>query len=310
MTPETLNIAIRFALYVILMLLFGLPTFALYGLARAERPLGDVLPLRIWTICLALAGLVLSLLSIVAMTASMAGVPLFQTDTATVAMMITQTPMGSAWQARIVALLLVLFIAAAMGHRKTDIWPGLLALGGGLALASLAWTGHGAAGEGATGTVQLLADVVHLLAAGIWVGALAVLSALLFGRRAERGDDHYRMTQHALDQFATVGTIVVALIVGSGLVNAFILVGPPHILALGDSVYGQVLIAKLALFSAMLGLAALNRFRLTPMLGRMLGTNAVEPAIGRLRWSLALESGAGIGILGLVAWLGTLEPPA
>lgn len=310
MTPETLNIAIRFALYGTLMLLFGLPMFALYGLKRAERPLGDVLPLRIWTICLALTGLALSLLGIVAMTASMAGVPLFQTDAATVTMMITQTPMGSAWQARMVALLLVLFIAAMMGGRKSDTWPGPAALGAGMALASLAWTGHGAAGEGATGMVQLSADIVHLLAAGLWLGALAALSTLLFGRRAKRGDDHYRMTQHALDRFSTVGTVVVGLIIGSGLVNSFILVGPSHMLALGDTAYGQVLIAKLALFGAMLVLAALNRFRLTPMLGRTLGTDAVEPAIGRLRWSLALESGAATGILGLVAWLGTLQPPA
>jgi putative copper resistance protein D len=308
-TPETLNIGIRFGLYATLMLLFGLPMFALSGWARAERPLGDVLPLRIWTICLALAGLVLSLLGIVAMTTSMAGVPLFQADAGTIAMMITQTPMGSAWQARMVALLLVLLIAAAIGRRKTATWLGAASLGAGLALASLAWTGHGAAGEGAVGTVELLADILHLLAAGIWLGALVALGALLIGGPARRGDDHHRLTQHALDRFSTVGTIVVVLVTGSGLVNAFILVGPSRILALDDTAYGQVLIAKLALFGAMLVLAALNRFRLTPALGRTLGTDAAEPAIAHLRWSLALESGAAIAILGLVAWLGTLEPP-
>jgi len=225
-------------------------------------------------------------------------------------MMITQTPMGSAWQVRIAALLLLLFAAAAIGGRKADAWPGPASLGAGVALASLAWTGHGAAGEGTAGSVQLLADIIHLHAAGIWLGALAALAMLVFGKGGTRGNDHHMTTRNALDRFSTVGTAVVVLIAGSGLVNAFILVGPSHIPALGNSVYGRVLIAKLALFGAMLVLAALNRFRLTPALGRTLDAASAEPAMGSLRLSLALETGAAIGILALVAWLGTLEPPA
>jgi len=308
--PETLNIVIRFALYATLMPLFGLPVFALYGLNGADRKHRNALPFRVWIIGLALAGLGFSLLGIVVMTASMAGMPVFQIDANTVAMMIAQTPMGSAWQVRIAALLLLLFIATAMARHRTAAWLWAASVGAGLALASLAWTGHGAAGEGTVGWAELLADIVHLLAAGLWLGALAALSTLMFRRRAHRGDDLYRLILHALDRFSTVGAIVVIMIVGSGLVNALILIGPSHVPALADTVYGQVLIAKLALFGAMLVLAALNRFRLTPMLGRTLGSDAAEPAIGRLRRSLALESGAAIGILGLVAWLGTLEPPA
>lgn len=310
MTPETLNIAIRFALYATLMPLFGLPVFALYGLKGADERHRDALPLRVWIIGLALAGLGVSLLSIVVMTASMAGMPVFETDADAVAMMITQTPMGSAWQARVAALLLLPIIATAMARHGTAVWLWAATAGAGLALASLAWTGHGAAGEGAAGWAELLADIVHLLAAGLWLGALAALCALLFHQRPHQGDDRYRLTLNALDRFSRLGVIVVILMIGSGLVNALLLVGASRASAIADTVYGQVLIAKLALFGAMLVAAALNRFRLTPMLGRTLGSDAAMSAVARLRWSLALESGAAIAILGLVAWLGTLEPPA
>lgn len=64
---------------------------------------------------------------------------------------------------------------------------------------------------------------------------------------------------------------------------------------------------KLALLIGMLGFAANNRFRLTPAL-------VTDPAIGalalcRLRSSLIGEITLAVCILGLVAWLGTLEPP-
>ena len=67
---ETLTIGTRFALYVDLMLLFGLPLFGLYALKGAERLHSNVLPLRALTIWLALLATGLSVLSIIAMTAS------------------------------------------------------------------------------------------------------------------------------------------------------------------------------------------------------------------------------------------------
>ncbi len=73
---DTLNIGIRFALYVNLMLLFGLPLFGLYAFKRAERLQSNVLPLRSAVVWFAVAAIALSILSILAMTASMAGVAL------------------------------------------------------------------------------------------------------------------------------------------------------------------------------------------------------------------------------------------
>ncbi len=302
-------IGIRFALYASLMLLFGMPLFALYALKGEERAHGQMLPFRGLAIGLALLATGLSALSLVMMTASMAGVPLLETDSASVSMMISETPMGHAWVARMAALLLTVSCAVAIGGRRSSTWLALVSIGSAIALGSLAWTGHGAASEGTAGTRQLIADIVHLLAAGAWIGALAALASILFRASAAMTNDRLRITHRALDRFSVIGTVVVALIVVSGLVNSYMLVGPAHILSLPSTLYGQLLMAKLALFGVMLGLAAANRFRHTPTLDRAIDRNETSKAVAALRRSLIFEMGAALTILGLVAWLGTLQPP-
>ncbi len=115
----------------------------------------------------------------------------------------------------------------------------------------------------------------------------------------------------ALARFSGLGSLIVAAIVVSGLVNSWFLVGPTRLEGLWMTFYGRLLLVKLALFAGMLGLAAVNRFRLTPALGGALG-HSVDPAgaIKALRASVGLELTAGITVLAAVAWLGTLAPPA
>lgn len=306
---DTLTVGIRFTLYVDLMLLFGLPLFALYALKGVERLHSNVLPLHALAIWLSATGFALSVLSIFAMTAAMAGVALLEVDRASVSMMISETPMGRAWAVRMAALFGTLMIGIAMGRRKTPTWLVLVSLGSATALASLAWTGHGAASEGVAGTRHLIADIVHLLASGAWIGALAALAALLFRPARAMSDDHIRLTHRALEGFSLIGTAIVALIVVSGLLNSWILVGPEHLLSMGATLYGQLLIAKLALFGGMLGLAAANRFHLTPAFDQAIKNGGTFVSIRQLRRSLIFEASAALLILGLVAWLGTLEPP-
>ncbi len=272
---------VRFALYVDLMLLFGVPLFALH--TPGPRIGQGVLA------ALAVVGLLLSMLSIALMTAAMAGLGLSEVDFASVRMMVVETAIGNAWAVRVASLGLIIGLAWVTPHGATACLAAI-------ALASLAWTGHGAAGEGAAGLVQLGGDIVHLLASAAWVGALAGLTAMLFRR------PDVTTARQALERFSRVGTAIVALVLVSGLANTAFLVGWSHLIGLPSTSYGLLLIAKLLLFIAMLGLAALNRFRLTPAL-------AANPTLAALRTSLAIESGAAIAVLALVAWLGTLEPP-
>ena len=299
-------IGVRFALYGVLGSLFGLSAFALYGLRSGER--GDALALRPWLVVLALLGLMLSAIQLALLAASMMGTPPGPVDREAIGMLLTGSPMGAAWKARMAALLAAGLAAAVAAGRGA--WLGMVAVAAGIALSTLAWTGHGAMGEGAPGWAHLIADLLHLLASGAWVGALLGL-VLLVVRPAARVDAaHLTLTHRALHGFGLVGTIMVGAIVVTGLVNSWMLVGIGNVADLGATLYGRLLIAKLVLFGAMLGLASLNRFRLTPAIEHSIAAADHGRALGALRTSLAVETGCAVVILALVAWLGTLEPPA
>ena len=306
MPLDILTIAIRFALYANLMVVFGWPLFALYALP-AGKSAG--LPSRRALALLTLSAAAFSVVSIVAMSAAMAGTAFMAVDRATVASMVFETPMGSAWQVRMAALVLLL-ATAVFGNLQRRPACVVASITAAAALASLAWTGHGAAAEGTTGWLQLSADVTHLLAAGAWIGALAAFTGILTRDAEEQTASDIAIAHRALDRFALAGTIIVALLVGTGSISAWILVGPDHVLHLLASDYGRLLSLKLLLFVAMLGLAATNRFRLTPALGRQIdaGTSPAAP-FAALRRSIVIETTLAAGILAAVAWMGTLAPP-
>ena len=299
-------VAVRLALYGALGAMFGLSAFALYGLHAAER--GDALALRPWLVALAVTGLVLSAIQLPLLAASMTGTQPWPVDWEVVGMLLTGSAMGMAWKARVAALLVTGLVAAVAAGRAARL--GVVVVAAGVALSALAWTGHGAVGEGAPGWVHLTADLLHLLASGAWVGALLGL-VLLVTQPATRADAaHLTLTHRALHKFGLVGAVVVGAIIVTGLVNSWMLVGIGNVADLGTTLYGRLLIAKLVLFGAMLGLASLNRFRLTPAFKRSIAAADHERALGALRTSLAVETACAAAILALVAWLGTLEPPA
>lgn len=298
-------IGVRFALYGVLGALFGLSAFALYGLRAGER--GNALALRPWLVVLALLGLALSIVALALLAASMTGTPPWPVDREAVGMLLSGSATGAAWKARMAALLVAGMIVAVAAGRGA--WLGVAVVAAGIALSTLAWTGHGATGEGVPGWVHLIAELLHLLASGAWVGTLLGL-VLLVTRPAGRVDAaHLALTHRALQGFGLVGTMVVSAIVVSGLINSWMLVGIGNVANLGATLYGRLLAAKLVLFGAMLGLAWLNRFRLTPIFERSIAATDHRGALRALRASLAVETACVVVILALVAWLGTLEPP-
>ena len=298
---EAAVVLVRLVAFAAGVTLFGAPLFVLYGLPRENDSAGALRPILIvaalLTILAAAAGLVLQ-------TGEMAGDPSAGLDPATLRDVLAGGGFGISMAVRVVAGLLAL-VALIARRAGRGLW-GLTAALGAVSLAAIAWSGHGGADEGAAGLVHALADVAHLLSAGVWLGALAALLLLLNQRSSSSTavvDLH-----GALKGFAGVGSATVALIVVSGLVNSWFLVGPRHLGDVAGSLWGRVLLIKLAVFTAMLGLAALNRFRLTP---RLEATLASDPAaaLGDLRRSLALETAAGLAVLALVAALGRLAPP-
>ncbi len=299
-------IVVRFALYVTLSGLFGLSAFSLYGLKAGER--ADALPLRLWLVGTGVLGLLLSGVALVLLAAAMAGAPAWPIDREAIGLLLTGSATGTAWEARMVALVVAAIVALIAAGRTAPL--GLVALASGIALATLAWTGHGAMDEGATGWLHLLGDILHLLAAGAWVGALLALTQLVTRAPSRVDVAHLRLTHRALHGFGLVGTIVVGTIVVTGLVNGWLLIGAGNLSTLTSTRYGQLLLVKLTLFGAMLGLASLNRFRLTPDFERSIAAADHRRALGSLRRSLMAEVACAVAILAFVAWMGTLQPPA
>lgn len=306
---DRLTVTVRFLLYLDLMVLLGVAAFGLYGLRGGERVSGAALPFTGVLLTTALGGIVLSCLGLAALVAGLSGTAPFAPDTATLTILLEETSLGTGWLVRTVALAIAGGAAFAL-RRQSSALSGLSAavLAGSVATATLAWAGHGAINEGAFGWLHLGADIIHLLAAAIWVGALLALALLVFRPRDRIDRAHLLLSHRTLAGFSTTGTIVVAALLVSGLVNLLGVVGWQGIAGVPATLYGQLLLAKLVLFLAMLGLAASNRFRLVPAFEAAMEQDDLGSALGSLRRSLVIESGCVIVILALVAWLGTLDP--
>jgi putative copper resistance protein D len=218
----------------------------------------------------------------------------------TLTAVLSETRFGQVWLARLAlaAALFAWMVLPASAGRRGDIVT--LALAAALT-ASLAGVGHAA--TGALAPLHVAADAAHLLAAAAWVGGLFALAAALRAGRAAQGRAAQRRDADMpalLARFSRLGTVAVAVLVLSGLVNtALILPGPAALLA---TVYGRVLLIKLALVATMIALAALNRLVLTP---RIAQGNAGTAALTK---SVALEQALGLAVLAAVARLGTLAP--
>ena len=302
-------IVIRFGLYLDLMILFGLPGFGLYALRGGERRFGATISFAPLLAGCALLGLLLSALGLLSLAGSMTGVAITAVDRTSVETVIWGTAVGSAWQVRMIALVAATVLAfAGIRHPRTALIG--IALTAGIGTVTLAWSGHGVMDQGTVGWIHLIADIAHLLAAGLWIGALAGLVLLVFRSSLRIDGPHLILSHRALAGFSSIGSAIVAVIVVSGFVNGWILVGFANLLSLPGSLYGQSLIAKIALFAVMVLLAAANRFHLTPAFENAIAEGDHAHAILALRKSLTVEAGCAIAILGLVAWLSTLEPPA
>lgn len=303
---DAVVIAARIAQFTAAAILFGAPLFLLYGLRPAARA-GLSWP-RPTALAASLVLLVGALVTLLVQTASMAGDPAAALDGEMLTMVLAETAFGLAIAGRAAAATAALVLALTLRPGRA-LWLALVGLGT-VALASFAWTGHGAATEGPGSGLHLAADLLHLLAAGVWLGALAALALMLRPQRAPRDPDALQALHGALAGFSGIGSAVVAVLLATGLVNSWFLVGPAGISRMGASAYGVLLIAKLVLFVAMLGLAAANRFRHTPALAAALAGEAPGPALAALRRSILLESAAGFGVLMLVGIMGTLAPVA
>jgi putative copper resistance protein D len=113
------------------------------------------------------------------------------------------------------------------------------------------------------------------------------------------------LVQAAVKRFSTLGIISVATLMMTGMVNAWILVGSFHALAVTE--YGRLLTLKIVAFAVMLVIAALNRLWLTPRLTLSSGNPRLH-ALRQLTRNSVIEIVLGFLIFAIVGMLGTLHP--
>ena len=284
------------------------PAWRATGGAADKAGLLDHFLLRLiaWSVALALAS---GLLWLWVVAAGMSGQPLGAALSGKlIGTVLTATGFGRLWQFRfaveIVLAGFVLFCGSTGRQSGWLLFGGVGGLLSGLVLGSLALGGHGADDTGSAGVWHLGADILHLLAAGGWLGALI---PLIFVLRQARRPDWPPIARQATLRFSTLGLVTVATLIATGLVNSWYLIG--NLPALVGTPYGQLLLVKLALFAAMLSLAAVNRGRLTP---RLLGLSADHPGgpdpMRQLSRNAACETGLALCVLLVMGALVHLKP--
>lgn len=298
----------RFAVYLGLMLSFGLPLFMVWASRETRLPYPVVRRTEILlAITIGIAALA-SMSNLWAMAQSMSGSSTPSLVWSTAIVLLTKTAFGTAWLARMVFLLLALVVATQRRFSfalRATVVSGIA----GLALSTLPWAGHGAMGSGGVGALHIVIDVGHLLVASAWMGAIVGLAVVAtMDRAAAFTAEGLQLLSGAAVRFANVGGVLVIALALTGLVNAIIVTGA-HMPAFSAGGYAEVLLVKVAVFATMLVVAGLNRFRLVP---RVAATAAGQPdtagAVRGLRRSLLIETSLAITVIAAVSLLGTLDP--
>ena len=264
-------------------------------------------------LALAWTSLLLALLSgigwLIVVGSQMSGMPLAAVvQQGVVGVVLTQTQFGKVWLVRgaLVIVLAACLLVRIRSWKQIVRWIGLAVCAA--LVVSLAWAGHGAATENVPGDfLHLPADLLHLLATGVWLGTLVPLALLLAEMLRDASPAGLTISRAACLRFSMLGITCVGTLVVTGIVNTWFLSG--SIPALVGTLYGQLLLVKVAVFVAMIAVANANRSRLVPVLA-----HAASEVSGRLNTVRTLsrnvftEASLGIVVLSIVGIIGILPP--
>jgi copper resistance protein D len=209
-------------------LLAGIFTFDLLILAPARRVGSDdsyeiehrLFRVAAWSI---VAALLSAFLWFWLEVASMSGLPLKSAfAVAAWRTVLFETQFGRVWQLRL-GLIVAAFALVATGLAKVKarrVLTPVLRLVSVVFLVSLAWISHAAAAS--VRSLGLLGDMLHLCAAGGWIGGLVPLTIFLARVRApfSLGETVARVVH----RFSTLSLCCVSVLVVSGICNSWLLV--------------------------------------------------------------------------------------
>lgn len=245
----------------------------------------------------AVLGVLASLAGIALQGALGAGVPLGRALDSEVVKGSLDTRTGHAWLLRSLAwafVLLVTVLYRSFASRAEVLWLAAPAIG---LIGTLPYAGH--AGTQSPGAVLIPADVLHVVAAGAWLGGLVLMLVCFW----PRGDGPpVAEAAEATARFSRTALPAIVVLVLAGTAQAWFYLG--SVGAFFTSTYGWALVAKVALLGLVVALAAANR--------RRTGRLASEPAApaDALRRSMRAEVALGALVLAATATLVRAAPPA
>jgi copper transport protein len=209
------------------------------------------------------------------------------------------TRTGVAWLVRAAAWAVVLAVLVAIGRATWTRGRAVaVALPAAVLVGTLPWAGH--AETQSPRAVLVPADVLHVLAAGAWLGGLVLLVVCFWPGRSPRPAEG---AAEATVRFSRLALPAMAVLVVAGLVQAWFYLG--SVGAVVESTYGWALVAKVALLTAVVALAAGNRRRTARLAAA--GADAAGRALRRsMRGELALA----VAVLAATATLVRAAPPA
>jgi len=189
-------------------------------------------------------------------------------------------------------------VVRVLGRRpRPALWT---LLGAVLSLGLLSTPGlAGHASTGGSAIVGLALDVVHLAAASVWLGGLALLLTLaLSGRRQDSDPDPVWAAARHFSGYA-FGAVVA--VVATGVAQSVREVG--SIYALTHTTYGRTLLGKVGAVALLVVGGAVSRRAV-----HRAGAARPAPGAHRLRRSVAAELAVGLVVLGVTALLVNAAP--
>ena len=205
---------------------------------------------------------------------------------------VLHTRFGVVWGAGALVWLLVLALRSPAPALVLALLPGL--------------GGH--AGVQDPVAVLLPANVVHVLAAGAWIGGIAVLVfALPAATRRLDPPERTRLLSATLTRFSTVALVAVAALLAGGILQSLLELSAVD--DLWDTAFGRAILVKAALVAVLLGIGAVNRRRVVPGLRRAAEAGESPGGIGVLaRRTLRAEVALGVAALAVTGALAGYAP--
>jgi putative copper resistance protein D len=294
----------RFFHYSATLLLFGLALFPVYtysGFGACSRDSTSQW-LRQSAKWVAWIALVSALLIFGFVTANMTGTFSSLMDRSSLWAVLADTSFGRMSVFRIALIFIIVIVATTTA--KTPNWTFIWLSA--LFLATLAGVGHTQVEERFSYAVHVIADGIHLLAGGAWLGGLVALGYIVSRSVLSHSTSATKEAEDAAINFSGVGYAAVAALIGSGIINSWFLVG--SIDHLFGTNYGRLLLAKLCLFAGMLLLAAANRFWIVPGVSARASSGGSREMLQKLRRHVLAEQALGVIVLLAVSILGTMQP--